>query len=465
MRKHKLIELDWPVFGECERPQGASCEEFEGRIAAARAAMAERGLTHLVVYADREHFANLAYLTGFEPRFEEAMLILGSRAVPLIVVGNECEGYLKISPLWVNGKLRSERFQPFSLLDQPRENSRQLHDIFRDEGIGPASHVGCAGWKYYSRQEHPLGERAIEIPAYMVDTLRDLASAERVVNATAIFMEPDRGLRTFCSPTEIAYFEYTNILASEGLKRMIFGLREGMLDYDLAKLAEYNGEPQGCHMTLKSGAHRIGLASPIGVRIQRGGPLSTNICYWGSNSCRVGWVVGGPGELPVEAREYVAQFGGPYFEAISEWFGLLRIGTGGGALDEVIRRRLPFEKFGIYLNAGHLIHLDEWVSSPVYKGSQVKIHSGMAMQVDVIPSSKTFFSARMEDGVVIADAALRGQLAAKYPAMLARCQARRKFMIDVLGIDVPEEVLPLSNIPGIVPPFFLAPRQVFAMGD
>jgi hypothetical protein len=29
-----------------------------------------------MVYADREHFANMAYLTGFDPRFEEALLIL-----------------------------------------------------------------------------------------------------------------------------------------------------------------------------------------------------------------------------------------------------------------------------------------------------------------------------------------------------------------------------------------------------
>jgi len=29
--------------------------------------MANRSLTHLVVYGDREHFANLAYLTGFDP--------------------------------------------------------------------------------------------------------------------------------------------------------------------------------------------------------------------------------------------------------------------------------------------------------------------------------------------------------------------------------------------------------------
>jgi Xaa-Pro aminopeptidase len=296
-----------------------------------------------------------------------------------------------------------------------------------------------------------------------VDTLRELATHDRVINATAIFMEPDQGLRTFCSPSEIAYFEYTNILASEGLKRMLFGLHEGLTDHDLAKLAEYNGEPQGCHMTLKCSGNRIGLASPMGARIERGGPLSTNICYWGSNSCRAGWVADGPRDLPVEARDYVAEFAGPYFEAIGEWFGMLRIGTPGRELDDVIRRRLPFEKFGIFLNAGHLIHLDEWVSSPVYPGSEVKIHSGMAIQVDVIPSSKTFFTTRVEDGVVIADAALRTRLAAEYPGLMTRCAARRKFMIEALGIAVPEDVLPLSNIPGIVPPYFLAPRQVLTL--
>ena len=36
-------------------------------------------------------------------------------------------------------------------------------------------------------------------------------------------------------------------------------------------------------------------------------------------------------------------------------------------------------------------------------------------------------------------------------------------MTDVLGIELPEEVLPLSNIPAIVPPFFLAPNEVFAL--
>ena len=135
----------------------------------------------------------------------------------------------------------------------------------------------------------------------------------------------------------------------------------------------------------------------------------------------------------------------------------------GGEIARLIEERLPFKDFGIFLNAGHLIHLDEWVSSPIYAGSKVPLHSGMAIQVDVIPSSPVYFSTRMEDGVVLADATLRRQIADQYPECYARCLARRKFMVDVLGIPVPEEVLPLSNIPAIVPPFFLKPNTVLAM--
>jgi hypothetical protein len=36
-------------------------------------------------------------------------------------------------------------------------------------------------------------------------------------------------------------------------------------------------------------------------------------------------------------------------------------------------------------------------------------------------------------------------------------------MTNTLGFDLPEEVLPLSNIPGIVPPFFLNPNDVMAL--
>jgi Xaa-Pro aminopeptidase len=463
-RKHRLIEIEWPEFGFCARPPQASLQEFQSRIEAARGAMETRRLTHLVVYGDREHFANLAYLTGFDPRFEEALLIVPLRGTPVIIVGNECEGYLSVSPSFAAGEMHSERFQSFSLLDQPRDSSRRLDEIFSDAGIGSGSSVGCVGWKYFSAAEHPLGHRAIDLPAYIADTLRGLAPADAVVNATDIMMHPDHGLRTFCSAAEIAYFEYTNILASEGMRRILFGLREGMTDHEAAQLAGYNGEPLGCYMTFATRDNRHGgLASPAGARIYRGDGISVNVCYWGSNSCRAGWTASSADDLPAAARDYIGAFAGVYFEAMSEWFDRLQVGQTGDALDAAIRSRLAFEKFGIFLNCGHLIHLDEWVSSPVYRGSQIRIHSGMVLQTDVIPSSATYFSTRMEDGIVIADADLQARLRTQYPDCFERCCRRREFMRNTLGIDVDDDVLPLSNIPGIVPPYFFAPNQILAM--
>jgi len=462
--KHQLKQIEWPEFGLAEHPPQTSQAEHEERIAAARAAMDERGLTHLVVYGDREHFANMAYLTGFDPRFEEALLVLRPDGVPLAVVGNECEGYLAVSPLLRGGALRVERFQPFSLLDQPRGESRLIRDILADEGIGQGAVVGSVGWKYLGESEHPDAVHALDVPSYLADTLRDLAGRENVTNETAIFMHPGYGLRSVCSASEIAYFEYTNVLASEGMKRIVFGIREGMADTELAELGRLNGVPLGCHMTLVTGDTRdYGMSSPMGAPVRRGDPMAMNICYWGCNICRAGWVAEDPSDLPAGARDYVESFAGVYFEALARWYGKLRIGTAGGALAQVIEEDLPSPTFGITLNPGHLIHLEEWLSSPIYSGSELELRSGMAIQVDVIPSHPVYFSTRMEDGLVLADEGLRSRLRSDYPDCYGRCQKRREFMVDVLGISLPEEVLPLSNIPGVVPPFFMDPNTVLAL--
>jgi hypothetical protein len=190
-----------------------------------------------------------------------------------------------------------------------------------------------------------------------------------------------------------------------------------------------------------------------------------NVCYWGSNSCRAGWAASSAADLPPAAQDYVAEFAGVYFEAMSEWFARLKIGETGDGLNEVIRTRLAFDKFGIFLNPGHLIHLDEWLSSPIFPGSQIQMHSGMVMQVDVIPSSSTYFSTRMEDGIVIANRDLQEKLQALYPDCFARCFRRREFMRNTLGIDVTDDVLPLSNMPGIVPPYFFSPSQILFEPD
>lgn len=463
-KHYRLLELEWPEFGGGEPPPPVPAAELSARIDETRGRMEAWGLTHLAVYADREHFANLAYLTGFDPRFEEALLLLGLAGSPLLLVGNECVSRAAASPLHGAGQLRSERYQPFSLLSQRRDESRLLDEIVAAEGIDDAAAVGCVGWKYFGEAEHPDARHTLEIPSYVVDTLRSRAGHDGVVNANAIFMHPADGLRTTCSVSEIAFFEYANVLSSEAVKRVIHGLEDGMTDFDAAKNFEYNGLPLSCHVGMKTGGNRhIGLASPAGTVVRRGDPFSTNFGYWGSNICRVGWAARGPDDLPADARDYVDAFVGPYVAAMGEWYRHLRIGTPGGELADLIQRLLPFQDFAISLNPGHLIHLDEWLSSPIYEGSTDPLRSGMYLQSDVIPRSPVYFGTRMEDGVVLADDALRRALEAESPDCYARCQRRRAFMTDVLGYDLPDEVLPLSNIPALVPPYLLDPRQVVAL--
>lgn len=41
------------------------------------------------MYADKEHGGNFEYLTGFIPRFEEALLVLHREGEAVLVLGNE----------------------------------------------------------------------------------------------------------------------------------------------------------------------------------------------------------------------------------------------------------------------------------------------------------------------------------------------------------------------------------------
>jgi hypothetical protein len=463
-RKCRLIHIEWPEFGGREAAPSPELMDMEKRIELTRSSIGKEEISHLIVYADRDHFANLTFLTGFDPRYEEAVLILGQQRSPLILVGNECADYLNVSPLFRAGKMRSERFQSLSLLDQPRDSSRFLRDIFLSEGINDTSRVGCVGWKYFAGEEHPAGKHAIEIPAYIVDTLREIVGYDRVVNATHIFMNPEDGLRTFCSPFDIAYFEYTGTLASEGMRRMLTGMKDGIVDYELAKLMQYSGVPFANHMTILTQDNiDRSLTSPTGALLKRGKPFLANINYWGTNCCRAGWIAESEKDLPALAADYVEKFAGIYFEVMAEWFSLLKIGASAGKLYTLIQEHLPFETFRIFLNPAHLFHLDEWLSSPFKEGSNISIHSGMAIQSDVIPNSDIYFSTRMEDGYIVADESLRKNLKRIFPDTYTRCLKRREFMIEVLGIEISEEVLPLSNIAGIVPPYFLQSNLVFSM--
>ncbi|MEY4984153.1 MAG: hypothetical protein RIR62_2419 [Pseudomonadota bacterium] len=452
-----LRRIDWPDHGAPDVPPPPALAELQGRIAAARAAAARQGYAALVVYGDREHAANLHWLTGFDPRFEEALLVL-TAGDAVIVAGNECLPYAADTPLVRAGVARVVHCATLSLPSQPRGTAR-LADILAD--TVPRGTIGAVGWKWFGADEVDDPAHALDLPAFVADPLRRLA--EGVENATALMMHPAHGLRARVDAAEIARLEFANHMAAAALRRMVFALRDGMTDFAAVEAAGIGGLPLGCHVTFAAGAGVQGLAGPAGRRLDRGAPVSFNICHWGANICRAGWLAGGAEDLPAAARDYLGAFVQPYVAAMSDWCALMRPGVAGGEVWSRMRAALPHDLFHVDLNPGHLIGLDEWLSSPIAEGSDIALASGMAMQMDVIPGHPVYGSTRMEDGYVIADAALRADLAARFPAVAARCAARAAFMRDVIGMAVPDSLLPLADTCGIVAPFLFDPAQVVVL--
>ncbi len=452
----RLDKIDLPDFGMPEdRPQlGPGI--FEARLARLRERARERGYDRLVVYADREHSAGLAWLSGFDPRFEEAIAVIGPDGEPAILAGNECSATAAQAPL----RMRPILFQDLSLPGQPRDRSKPLAEILGGEGIGFGCKVGVIGWKTYASSD------AIDAPTFLVDELRRLCGPwGRVENATGILIDAADGLRVINEVEQLAELEYAACQTSDGLRRLIFGLEPGMRECDAVRLLNWNGMPLSCHLMLTAGPRAtLGLLSPGDRRIERGDRFTAAFGVWGALNCRAGFVVGDASELPSGISDYVKRLVGPYFEAIAEWYGALHVGQTGGALYEIVERRLGDPFFGIGLNPGHQIGLDEWVNSPIWEGSPIELRSGMALQVDVIPATGTdYFTTNIEDGLALADEPLREAFAGSYPGAWKRIQARREFMAGALGIELHPDVLPFSNIPAFLPPFLLSPDRALTL--
>ncbi|HWP63752.1 MAG TPA: aminopeptidase P family N-terminal domain-containing protein [Candidatus Binatia bacterium] len=450
------VELSLPDFGEPRRQPKLPPAVYVARLERLRERAEAAGYDRLVVYADREHSANLAYLTGFDPRFEEAILVVGPVGEPAILVGNECYPLAGAAPL----PMRRHLFQDLSLPNQPRDRSRALADILREEGIARGTTVGLVGWKTYRDPE------ASDAPAYLVDELRRLVGGGGSVrNATNLLIDPADGLRVTNEVEQLAAFEAAACHTSTGVRRLLFGLRPGMTEREAVGLLGWNGSPLSCHLMLTAGPRAaLGLLSPSDRAIERGDPLTVAYGVWGALNCRAGFVVEDATELPPTIADYVERLVAPYFVAIAEWYRALRVGQTGGVLWSTIERRLGDPFFGVRLNPGHAIHLDEWVCSPIWAGSTVELRSGAYLQVDVIPATGgPYFTTNIEDGVALADESLRAEFAARYPDAWARIEARRRFMAEALGIELHPDVLPFSNLPAYLPPFLLRPERAMAL--
>lgn len=456
----RLVDIELPEFGVPETRPALPAALYSERLFQLSERARAASLNAIVIYADREHFANMAYLTGFEPRFEEALLILIPGKGPVIVTGPENQGYAPISPL----DLELVLYPPFGLLGQDRRKTPPLADILSGHGIASGTAVGVAGWKFFGPLETPTPDTWLETPSFIVDALRAVTGANgRVVNATRILMDSSDGLRAINDIDQLAQFEFAACHASEAVKRVLLNVRPGMREFDAASYMQPIGLPLSCHPMLASGKRaRLGLASPSDQEIERGKPFAVAMGVWGALTCRAGWMIADESELPANAADYLIRLAKPYFACVAEWYETVGIGVSGGEIDALVKRHLGDPFFGVRLNPGHLIHLDEWMNSPIYPGSEERLKSGQAIQVDIIPATNSpYFTINIEDGIALLDAHGRAEFADRYPDSWQRIEARRAFMGDVIGIRLKPEVLPFSNLAAALPPFILSPHRVF----
>lgn len=414
--------------------------------------MQQQGLGALVIYADKEHGGNFEYLTGFIPRFEEALLVLHSTGEAVLVLGNE---NLKLA---AHARLENRVVHApwFSLPNQPMDNQQSLPALLKSAGVAAGKTLGLAGWKLFTGKGDDVNQM-FDLPAFIVDAIRQAGEGSlQLRNATGIFIDPDGGARTTNNANEIAHYEYGANLASSAILTALNAIAPGKTEKEIASLLASEGQPNNV-VTIAATGDRFAFANlyPSDKAIQRGDKFSLTTSYKGGLSSRAAYVVADASELAPAVADYLDVVAKPYFQAVVTWLEHLHIGMRGGEMYDLIEQVLPEAEYHWHLNPGHLVADEEWLCSPIGPKSDALLRSGMMLQIDIIPSRAGYAGASIEDTVALADEPLRQALASEHPALWERVVARRVYIAEHIGIQLPDEVLPMSNTVGYLRPWLL----------
>lgn len=408
----------------------------------------------VVIYGDREHFANIHYFTEFDPRWEEALLILGPNNSKYMLIGNEGLIYESAIKLDVEIVL----CQSFSLMGQDRTKSEKLEDILLNIGIKQGDSVGICGWKYTEEKE--VGNhQAFFVPTFITDCIQVVIGRdEKLTDITEKVMHPITGLRAHNEVEQLAVFEWGAARASKALWNIVKGTKPNISEFEAVSHMGYAGEPLTMFMNYATGKDAVvGLRSPSGKLIEHGDGVFTALGYRGGLSARAGLV-------EEKNDTFLNDWAIPYFKGIVAWYENAAIGVKGGDVQKKVTEALAEGGLRPLLNPGHSGGTDEWLHTFFTPGNQEVIASGMAIQCDIIPTPlDDGVQLNCEDMVAFADADLRQLIKEKYPEMWKRIVARQEFMRSSLGINISDDILPLSITPAYYAPLFLSPDHVLVV--
>ncbi|MCB5239577.1 M24 family metallopeptidase [Niallia circulans] len=414
--------------------------------------MKEDNFDSLVIYADKEHGSNFEYLTGFIPRFEEGLFVLKKTGQASFILGNE---NLKMSKY---ARLQGElyHYPLFSLPNQPMENEKSLDSILSDIDFSNDKKIGLIGWKMFTSTQYD-NSAIFDIPHFIVEAVRNICTIEaEIVNAAYLFIGGGKGARTINNANEIAHYEYGANLSSTSMLKAMNAVEIGVKESYLGNLLNAEGQTNNV-VTIAATGVRFEKANlyPTSKQLKLGDTLSLTTGYKGGLSSRAGFVVESAEQLPDNQRDYLEKVAIPYFKTVVFWLENIRIGMYGGEFYKMIEEVYPKEKYHWHLNPGHLVADEEWMSSPIYPSSKETLKSGMVFQIDIIPFITGYGGVSAEECIALADEELRNQINNEYPHLWGRIEKRRYYIQHELGINLPEHVIPLSNLVAYLRPFFL----------
>jgi Xaa-Pro aminopeptidase len=449
-----LQEVDSPREEPLAGPVELTDETMLARKKNVLHQMEREDLDALVIYADLEHGSNWEYLTGFLPRFEEALLILHADGIAYLVLGNENLNKASKSRI----KAQAIHLPHFSLPNQPMLPERTVKDTLSLTGIQDAEKIGVVGWKNFT-SACENNKLLFDLPSFLMEALREICPNSKFINMTRLFIG-EGGVRTINNANEFAHYEFGATLAGNAMLSAMDALEVGVTEFELGDLLNRWGQRNSV-VTIAAAGERFVKANmyPTSRAVHVGDTISLTVGYKGGLESRAGYAVHDTNELPERAKDYLARVAIPYQETVKRWLECIHCGMAGGELYNVVENTLPKSRYGWKLNPGHLCADEEWLSSPVYPDSSETMQSGMLFQIDIIPSVPGYGGVSCESGIFLADKQLQSEIADQYPEIWARIKSRRTYLKNCLGIDVAPEVLPTSSATAFLRPYLLDKRR------
>ncbi|ETI69867.1 M24 family metallopeptidase [Neobacillus vireti] len=454
-----LKEIEQPEIYENVSPVYLTDETINERKEKLLQLMKKEEFDVLVIYADKEHGSNFEYLTGFIPRFEEAVFVMKNNGECSYILGNENLKMAKHARTM--GTVYP--FSLFSLPNQPMNDDHPLEMILDQINFSTSKKIGLVGWKMFTTKAQD-NDTLFEIPHFIVEAVRNAKhDSAKIANASYIFIGGDIGIRTTNNSNEIAHYEYGANLASSCMLKALNAIDIDVKETFLGNILNADGQTNNV-VTIAATGKRFEYANvyPTNKRTKLGDPLSLTTGYKGGLTSRTGFIVENNEQLPSTQKDYLDKVAIPYYQTVVYWLENIKIGMSGGTFYELIEGVYPKEKYNWQLNPGHLVSDEEWMSSPIYPDSIEELKSGMIFQIDIIPSIEGYAGVSAEDTIALANEELRNKLKDEYPHLWKRIQNRRNYIQEQLNINLSEEVLPLSNTVGYYRPYLLTKNKALA---